>query len=39
MGANAFWNSFDSASTMTLTLAILPGRLASSVLTVTESPT
>jgi hypothetical protein len=25
MGANAFWNSFGSASAMTLTLAILPG--------------
>jgi hypothetical protein len=28
MGANAFWNSFGSESAMTLTLAILPGRLA-----------
>src|SRR5215475_8359980 len=26
-GANAFWNSFGSASAMTLTLAILPGSL------------
>jgi hypothetical protein len=25
MGANAFWNSFGSASAMALTLAILPG--------------
>ena len=39
MGANAFWNSFGSASAMTLTLAILPGRLAPPVLTVTASPT
>jgi hypothetical protein len=37
-GANAFWNSFGGASAMTLTLAILPGRLAPSVLTVTASP-
>jgi len=35
MGANAFWNSLGSASAMTLTLAILPGRLAPPVLTVT----
>src|SRR6266702_1920876 len=35
MGANAFWNSFGSASAMTLTLAILPDRLAPPVLTVT----
>jgi hypothetical protein len=26
-GENAFWNSFGSASAITLTLAILPGRL------------
>ena len=31
MGANAFWNSFGSASAMTLTLAILPGRLAPAI--------
>jgi hypothetical protein len=36
MGANAFWNSFGSASAMTLTLAT---RLAPSVLMVTASPT
>jgi hypothetical protein len=39
MGANAFWNSFGSASAITLTLVILPGRLAPPVLTVTAPPT
>jgi hypothetical protein len=39
LGANAFWNSFGGASAMTLTLAILSGRLAPPVLTVTASPT
>src|SRR5262245_59814767 len=39
MGANAFWNSFGSASAMTLTLAIFVGQVAPPVLTVTASPT
>ena len=37
MGANAFWNSFGTASAMTLTLAIFVGQVAPPVLMVTAS--